>query len=232
MLSARCDRCHQSVAGGQTVCPHCGGAVSEESGDLRPLLPEAEPPLPAAHEALRTRTPPQGAMRKDPTPLPRRRDPTPARKDPTPVPTREELGDTPLPQRESRQVVAAIAEPPPSVPGPMEIPRRGSRRASSARPPRPRSTSSSQRPSRRRAPPSQSRCTRFPACRCRPRRCRRSPSGAALTARSSPSRSACSSAWWWAGCCRTPRPRPRSARTHVALRPPRPSSGLLLPARA
>ena len=39
------------------------------------LRPEAEPPLPAAHDLLRTRTPPLGATRKDPTPMKPPQDP-------------------------------------------------------------------------------------------------------------------------------------------------------------
>ena len=113
IVSVRCERCGLEAAGSVTTCPKCGGAVREDTRDSRPLAelrPEAEPPLPAAHEVLRARTPPLGAQRKDPTPMPRSSD----------------LGVTPLPQRDPsapRNVVAAVAVPPPSsAPGPMEDP--------------------------------------------------------------------------------------------------------------
>jgi hypothetical protein len=87
--------------------------VREDTRDSRPLSalrPEAEPPLPAAHEVLRARTPPLGAQRKDPTPMPASSD----------------LGVTPLPQRDPsapRSILAAVAATPPSItPGPMEDP--------------------------------------------------------------------------------------------------------------
>jgi hypothetical protein len=113
IVSVVCDRCGIESTGSLTACPKCGGPVREDTRDSRPLAalrPEAEPPLPAAHEVLRTRTPPLGAQRRDPTPLPHSND----------------LGITPLPQADpsaSRNVVAAIAPTPASsAPGPMEDP--------------------------------------------------------------------------------------------------------------
>jgi hypothetical protein len=117
-VSLRCERCGLDVARGRSVCGTCGGPVQEDTRDSHPLVelrPEAEPPLPAAHEVLRTRTPPLGAQRKDPTPS------GPHRKEPTPLPR----GITPMRERDPSSppsVVAAVADTPTSVPGPMEDP--------------------------------------------------------------------------------------------------------------
>jgi hypothetical protein len=90
---------------------------------LAELRPEAEPPLPAAHEMLRSRTPAFGTAKRDPTPA--RRDPTPARRDPTPARAKDPppRGGTALGDSGPRAVIAAVVESPlAAAPGPIVDP--------------------------------------------------------------------------------------------------------------
>ncbi len=74
---------------------------------LPPLLPEAEPPLPAAHAILRARTPPGGHPRREPTPMR--------------VALEREL--TPTPQKlPAPAITATLSTPLPSTPGPLVDP--------------------------------------------------------------------------------------------------------------
>jgi hypothetical protein len=78
------------------VCTRCG--VKREPSDLSPLQalrPEAEPPLPAAHDLLRTRTPPLGAPRDAPEPI-RPPQPVPAIQDASAAPRALVVTETPL----------------------------------------------------------------------------------------------------------------------------------------
>ncbi len=111
-MSFRCAACGSPLPDRPFLCPKCGAQTVTDPSNRLPLAelrPEAEPPLPAAHEALRQRTPPlgvpahrppmpgirtvPGTARRDPTPGPRRdptpgpgREPPPPRKDPPPTP--------------------------------------------------------------------------------------------------------------------------------------------------
>lgn len=70
-MSVRCVRCGTARARAELPCPRCRPAAHSGRRAVTPLAelrPEAEPPLPAAHESLRARTPPHGAARRDPTP--------------------------------------------------------------------------------------------------------------------------------------------------------------------
>lgn len=99
-MSAPCPACGFDNVERVATCRACGVGLRGSTTHITPLphlQPEAEPPLPAAHEALRVRTPPLGEQRRDPTPP--RRDPTPLR------------------------VVAEISEPPATTAaGPLEDP--------------------------------------------------------------------------------------------------------------
>ena len=83
-MNERCQRCGSALAVGTGKCPLCDAAARTEGSVIAPLAelrPEAEPPLPAAHDLLRTRTPPlgSGAMRRDPTPVPVKEPPSSVR---------------------------------------------------------------------------------------------------------------------------------------------------------
>ncbi len=114
-MSLRCGACGHELPARPGLCPNCGAQTRSDPNFLTPLAelrPEAEPPLPAAHEVLRQRTPPlgvaargtpikgtpinatpikgtptvPGVTRRDPTPMSRKNSPPAAPTDASPAP--------------------------------------------------------------------------------------------------------------------------------------------------